>query len=100
MPNRNTILGLIAAVCFSQYSLASDRQFTYTYQSKVLGKNQREIEIWNTYATGRNSFYNRLDHRSEFEIGLTNRLQTSFYMNYSSEHSFVSDSFGKGFVTN
>jgi hypothetical protein len=29
--------------------------------------------------------YVGLDHRVEFEVGLTNRLQTSFYLNFSAE---------------
>jgi hypothetical protein len=99
---KNSILSLTIILCFNKFSLASDRQFTFTYQSKTLGKNQRELEVWNTYASGRADFYNCFDHRSEFEVGLTNRLQTSFYMNYSSERSFLPhvDSLGGRFITN
>jgi len=65
-------------------TFAQDRLFTYTYQSNVLNKGQRELEIWNTIRTGREDYYMRLDNRSEFEIGLGNKLQTSFYLNVSS----------------
>jgi hypothetical protein len=64
---------------------AQDRIFTYTYQSSVLNKGQREIEVWNTLRTGRDDFFSRLDHRTEFEFGLGNRLQTAFYLNLSSK---------------
>lgn len=62
-------------------SFAQDRLFTYTYQSTVLNKGQRELEIWNTIRTGRDDYYMRLDNRSEFEIGLGKNLQTAFYLN-------------------
>lgn len=64
---------------------AQDRIFTYTYQSTVLNKGQRELEVWNTLRTGRDDFYARLDHRTEFEIGLGGRLQTAFYLNLTSK---------------
>jgi hypothetical protein len=58
-----------------------DRIFTYAYQSNVLNKGQREIEVWNTLRQGRQDFYSRLDNRTEFEVGLGGKLQTSFYLN-------------------
>ena len=61
-----------------------DRLFTYTYQSNVLSKGQKELEIWNTLRSGRNDYYSRFDNREEFEIGLGSRLQTAFYLNLTS----------------
>ena len=61
---------------------AQDRLFTYTYQSGVLSKGQKEIEVWTTLRTIREQYYKGLDHRMEFEIGLGVNLQTSFYLNY------------------
>ena len=61
--------------------LAQDRVFNYTYQSLVLGPGQRELEVWNTYRTGREEFFRSLDQRMEFEVGLAPRLQTAFYLN-------------------
>jgi len=62
-----------------------DRLFTYTYQSTVLSAGQNEIEVWNTYRTGKATFFNRLDQRLEFETGLGKGLQSSFYVNFSSK---------------
>jgi len=75
----------ILFLCISYPSNAQDRLFTYTYQSTVLNKGQREIEIWNTVRTGREDFYARLDHRTEFEIGLGGKLQTAFYLNLAAK---------------
>ena len=68
---------------------AQDRLFTYTYQSTVLSKSQKEIEIWTTLQTGRNNFYRGLGHRMEFEVGLGGNLQTSFYLNYDYSKGIV-----------
>ncbi|HEY3371021.1 MAG TPA: DUF6662 family protein [Prolixibacteraceae bacterium] len=61
---------------------AQDRVFTYTYQSNVLNKGQKEIEVWSTLGTGRQDYYRGLDHSLEFEVGLGGKLQTAFYLNY------------------
>jgi hypothetical protein len=60
---------------------ASERHFTYTYESGVLRPGGREIEPWSTFRLGRSDFYSRLDTRLEAELGLTDRLQTSLYLN-------------------
>src|SRR5687768_11304036 len=60
---------------------AQDRIFTYTYQSTVLNKGQREIEIWNTLESGKDDYYRRLRHRIEYELGLGGNVQTAFYLN-------------------
>ena len=75
------ILFLFAIACFAEAG-AQDRLFTYTYQSGVLNKGQKEIEVWSTFANGRENFYKATEHRMEFEVGLGGKLQTSFYLNY------------------
>lgn len=82
------ILLLLAIVGFVKAN-AQDRVFTYTYQSGVLNKGQKEIEVWNTLRTGRTDFYTRLDNRTEFEIGLGGKLQTAFYLNLTSKTSTI-----------
>jgi hypothetical protein len=62
-------------------AVASERHFTYTYESSVLRPGVREIEPWTTFRLGRSGFYNRFDSRIEAELGLTDRLQTSLYLN-------------------
>jgi hypothetical protein len=76
---------------------AQDRQFVRTYQSLTLPKGAKDIEIWNTFRTGRKYFYTRLDQRLEFETGLTDRLQTAVYLNGShiSQGSYFINSAGE-----
>ena len=84
------ILVLISIICIFKVS-AQDRVFTYTYQSGVLNKGQKEIEIWTTLATGRENFYKSFMHRMEYEIGLGGNLQTSFYLNYGYSKAIVEE---------
>lgn len=72
----------VAAVLFATASIAQDRVFTYTYQSNVLNKGQKELEVWSTLGTNRQDYYRGLNHSLEFEIGLGGKLQTAFYLNY------------------
>lgn len=92
-------LFLVIALSASLVNQAQDRIFTYTYQSTVLNKGQRELESWNTLSTGREDFYVRYDNRTEFEIGLGRNLQTAFYLNLSSKTSTVMDDTVKSLST-
>ncbi len=56
---------------------AQDRLFNYTYHSGVLNKEQREIEVWNTFRAGKNDYFARLDNRTEFEVGFRKNLRTT-----------------------
>jgi hypothetical protein len=62
---------------------ANDRHFTFTYESAVLPQGGRELEVWTTPRLGRDDYFARFDHRVEFEVGLTGRLMTSLYLNFS-----------------
>ena len=76
-----------------------DRIFTYTYQSGVLNKGQKEIEVWNTLRTGRADYYSRFDNRTEFELGLGKKLQTAFYLNITSKTNTIDESSVKSLET-
>lgn len=92
MNAKNTIkswLLIVFALSANLITQAQDRLFTYTYQSIVLNKGQRELESWNTIRIGRDDFYVRFDNRTEFEIGLGGNLQTAFYLNLSSKTKTV-----------
>ncbi len=76
----------VFSICIGSFSIhAQDRMFVRTYQSLTLAKGAKDLELWSTYRTGRQYFYNRLDQRLELEVGLTDKLQTSVYLNV--EHS-------------
>ncbi len=74
----------------SKTTFANRRHFTYAYESAVLPKGAREIEIWNTLRLNHKDFYRGLDNRTEFEFGLGGNLQTSLYLNLSTASEFTS----------
>jgi len=80
---RGTAVALVAAALLggATHAAASERRFTYSYESGVLPVGGREIEPWNTFRIGRAEHYSRLDTRLEAEMGVTDRLQTSLYLN-------------------
>src|SRR5262249_46515740 len=51
----------------------------------------------NAWRSGRDYFYRRIDQRIEFEVGLTDKLQTALYVNAShiSAASYIETSDGK-----
>lgn len=82
--NHLKLICLFLLVLTGNFATGQDRIFNYVYQSQVLNKGQKELEIWTTYRTGREEFYRALDARAEFEVGLGKRLQTAFYLNVNS----------------
>jgi hypothetical protein len=82
----------LLVISISLVTNAQDRQFAQTYQSITLPQGVRDIEIWNTYATGSNTFYKGLMQRIEFETGLTDKLQTSIYININTIATAINDS--------
>ncbi|MFI5135061.1 MAG: hypothetical protein ACHQD9_04325 [Chitinophagales bacterium] len=83
---KNSAFFLLCA-CFliSLHASATDRNFVFTYESRTLQGGLRELEAYVTYKNGREDFYSAVENRLEFEIGLSQHLQTSFYLNLSAE---------------
>ena len=67
---------------------AQDRIFTYTYQSNVLNKGQKELEVWTTVLSGKQDYYREIKNRVEYEIGLGSNLQVTFYLNSKQKAGF------------
>ncbi len=64
---------------------ASERHFTFNYESPVLQSGGMELETYSTFRFGRELFYSALDQRLEFEAGLGGGVQTSLYLNFTQE---------------
>jgi hypothetical protein len=79
-----TLATLAAPLALGGTAAASERHFTSTQESAVLAPGARELEVWSTWRRGREQFYSRFDERLELEIGVTDRLMTAFYLNFSS----------------
>src|SRR5690242_16308368 len=83
-------ISFLLVILFTGSVFSQDRNFARTYQSITLAKGIKDLEVWNTLRTGRDDFYRRLDQRIEFEVGLTDKLQTALYLNASHISAFVS----------
>jgi len=68
--------------------MAQDRVFNYTYQSSVLNKGEKELEVWTTILQGKKDYYREIQNRVEYEVGLGSNLQTSFYLNSKQKAGF------------
>ena len=79
----------LVAITTADTCLANRRHFTYVYETAVLPKGGREVELWNTLRLNRKDFYRALDNRTEFEFGLGSNLQTSLYLNMSIASAFA-----------
>jgi hypothetical protein len=77
------LLGL--ALCSA--ASANERHFTYLYETAILPPGGREIEVSTTFRAGRDQYYSALDHRLEFEFGITEKVMSSFYLNWSNVSS-------------
>lgn len=73
----------IVSGAFAPSANANERHFTFNYETAVLPAGARELELWTTPRIGRDDFYLRFDQRVELEWGLTDRLQSAFYLNFS-----------------
>jgi hypothetical protein len=82
---RRVLEAVVIALVSAAAAAASERHFTYTYESSVLHPAGREIEPWNTFRLGKADFFSALGTRLEVELGVTDRLQTSLYLNLSAE---------------
>lgn len=73
---------------------ATQRHFTYTYESPVLNPGDAELEPWTTFKWGRDNYYSSVEQRLEFEIGVVPNLQTSLYWNFAATSQDVTDATG------
>lgn len=79
-PLKSLAFGLtfLAAAALS----ASERHFTFSYESSVLGADQKELETYTDFKFGRDLYYSAMDQRLEFEWGLGGGVQSSLYLNF------------------
>ena len=74
---------------------ASDRVFSYTYQTAVLNPGDTELEPWTTLRAGRERHYLGFDNRLELEAGVVRNLQTALYINTRAVNQDVTDELGE-----
>ena len=79
-----TLVGLTASL-LPTTALANERHFTLSYETATLPAGAVEIEPQTTFRMGKDQYYLGIDHRLEFEFGITDRLMSALYLNFGSE---------------
>lgn len=82
---RYFLLFFITVFALYHETLGNERRFAYTYETSVLPPGAKELEVWNTYRSGRSYFYKRLDQRIEYEVGVGKNLMSALYLNTTSK---------------
>ena len=77
------LLGLL--ICGAGAAVAGESPFGYVYTTDTHPRGTREVEQWLTHRYRQSQGdYDLWQGRTEFEYGVTDRLQTSLYLNYAS----------------
>lgn len=62
---------------------AEESQFGYVYTTDLLPQGAKEVEQWATWRHQKVAgYFDQIDGRTEFEYGMTDKLQLAFYANY------------------
>lgn len=76
-------VALGAALLFAGGARADDRPFAFAYSTDIGTQGEREIEQEITWTSGHGGeAFQGIESRSEFEYGITDDFQGSFYLNY------------------
>jgi hypothetical protein len=69
------VVAAIALPATAPSARANRRDFAFTYEWWTPAKGEKEIEVWNTYATHEKAYQGQV----EFETGITDRLTVAAY---------------------
>jgi hypothetical protein len=81
-------LTFAVAILMPSAILADEPVFGYTYTTDLLPRRKFEVEQWSTtrFTKAHGSFWLQ-ENRTEFEYGVSDRFQLSFYANYAATHA-------------
>jgi Family of unknown function (DUF6662) len=93
-----SLLCFAFAAAFSSVSAAASAEeamFGYVYTTDLLPQDGKEIEQWMTWRHQKISgAYDQIEGRTEFEYGVTDRLQLGLYANYNWTQAYHNGPFG------
>lgn len=75
---------LLLSLTVASGAAASERHFGFGYESAVLNPGLAELQPWTTERVGRADYFNRLEARLGFQLGLLRNLQGALFWNLSS----------------
>jgi hypothetical protein len=83
-PRRAFFYALLASLGAATSASATERHFAFGYESAVLDRGLAELQPWTTERVGRADYFNRLDARLGFQLGLAKNLQAALFWNIAS----------------
>jgi hypothetical protein len=83
-PRCACLLAVFASLTAASSASASERHFGFSYESAVLNPGLAELQPWTTGRVGRADYFNGLDARLGFQLGLSKNLQGALFWNVSS----------------
>lgn len=87
------VAALFSIVSFAAF--AEESMFAFVYTTDLLPQGGKEIEQWVTWRHQKiGGTYNQLEGRTEFEYGLSDRLQVALYLNYNWTQAYHNGPFG------
>ncbi len=94
---RRVLLSFVALSAITTCAAFADEPlFGFLYTTDLLPQGGKEIEQWLTWRRQKNSgSYDQLEHRTEFEYGVTDQLQAALYLNYNWTQAFHNGPFGE-----
>lgn len=75
---------LFAATFDASLAQAGARRFAFSREPSVLDPGDAKFNAWTTARAGRDDYYNAIDQRLQFGLGLVPNLEASLYWNFSS----------------
>ncbi len=74
---------------------ADEPLFGFVYTTDLLPQGGKEVEEWASWRHQKNSgYYDQVEGRTEFEYGVTDRLQAALYANYNWTQAYHNGPFG------
>jgi hypothetical protein len=74
----------IGTLAEARCAAAAERHFGFSQETSTLRSGHAELQPWSTLRLGRADYYNRIDARLGFELGLSKNLQAALFWNASS----------------
>jgi hypothetical protein len=75
---------VLALLTVSLSAAATERHFGFSYESATASPGHAELQPWTTARVGRANYFNRLEPRLGFQLGLLQNLQAALFWNVSS----------------
>jgi len=86
---KRSLFFIFTAFLLPSFTEAEESQFGYVYTSDLLPKGKKEVEQWMTWRHQKSQgTFDVWEGRTEFEYGMSDKLQLALYANYAKTRAF------------